>query len=106
MAFHQNTLVSEPYGGHGSPVIRVMDSWLACHDFEPSTAEDPPCRGCRCMLNMSRLKYSPIGVVWKRWRRTLDGESLRRALDREDLKVLKNGRKEDERRWRWRIGVI
>ncbi|GFX98589.1 hypothetical protein TNCV_1501671 [Trichonephila clavipes] len=28
-----------------------MDSWSACHEFEPSTAEDPPCRGGRYTLN-------------------------------------------------------
>ncbi|GFW13640.1 hypothetical protein TNCV_1211061 [Trichonephila clavipes] len=22
-----------------------MDSWPVCHEFEPSTVEDPPCRG-------------------------------------------------------------
>ncbi|GFT03702.1 hypothetical protein TNCV_278641 [Trichonephila clavipes] len=39
-------------------------SWPACHEFEPSTAEDPPCRAGRCSLNMSRLKRLPIGLVW------------------------------------------
>ncbi|GFS48066.1 hypothetical protein TNCV_3599851 [Trichonephila clavipes] len=27
-----------------------MDSWLACREFEPGTAEDPPCRGRRGKL--------------------------------------------------------
>ncbi|GFV41786.1 uncharacterized protein TNCV_3629371 [Trichonephila clavipes] len=39
--------------------------WQACHEFKPSTAEDPPCKGDRCTLNMSRLKRPPVGVVWK-----------------------------------------
>ncbi|GFV82517.1 actin-binding LIM protein 1 [Trichonephila clavipes] len=30
--------------GRGSLVVKVTDSWLAYHEFEPSTAEDPPCR--------------------------------------------------------------
>ncbi|GFW45196.1 hypothetical protein TNCV_716981 [Trichonephila clavipes] len=30
-----------------------MDSWQACHEFEPSTAEDTPCR----------LKRPSVGVV-------------------------------------------
>ncbi|GFT17416.1 hypothetical protein TNCV_4806801 [Trichonephila clavipes] len=32
-------------GGHGSQVIKITDSWLMCHEFEPSTTEDPPYRG-------------------------------------------------------------
>ncbi|GFV13442.1 hypothetical protein TNCV_129401 [Trichonephila clavipes] len=28
-------------------------------------AEDPPCRGGRCRLNLSRLKRPPFGVRWK-----------------------------------------
>ncbi|GFY20931.1 hypothetical protein TNCV_3989751 [Trichonephila clavipes] len=35
-------VVQMPNGGHGSLVVKVMDSWLACHEFEPSAAEDPP----------------------------------------------------------------
>ncbi|GFV28049.1 uncharacterized protein TNCV_187251 [Trichonephila clavipes] len=27
----------------GSLVVKVTVSWKACHEFEPSTAEDPPC---------------------------------------------------------------
>ncbi|GFV05160.1 hypothetical protein TNCV_223741 [Trichonephila clavipes] len=42
-----------------------MDSGPACHEFEPSTAEDPPCRGIRGTLNMSRFKRPPVGMVWK-----------------------------------------
>ncbi|GFW91767.1 hypothetical protein TNCV_3400271 [Trichonephila clavipes] len=32
-------------GGIGSLVVKVTDSWLACHEFEPSVTENPPCRG-------------------------------------------------------------
>ncbi|GFV69451.1 hypothetical protein TNCV_2778661 [Trichonephila clavipes] len=42
-----------------------MGLYLAGHKFEPSTAEDPPYRRIRCKLNMSRLKYPPVGGVWK-----------------------------------------
>ncbi|GFT55750.1 hypothetical protein TNCV_4736541 [Trichonephila clavipes] len=31
--------------GHGSQVVKVTDSWPACHEFEPGTAEDPSYRG-------------------------------------------------------------
>ncbi|GFX88537.1 DDE_3 domain-containing protein [Trichonephila clavipes] len=30
------------FGGRGYIVVKVTDSLSACHDFEPSTAEDPP----------------------------------------------------------------
>ncbi|GFW73970.1 hypothetical protein TNCV_544941 [Trichonephila clavipes] len=39
-----------------------------CHEFEPSTTKDPPCRGERCTLNLSRAQTSSCwsGVVVKR----------------------------------------
>ncbi|GFW78772.1 hypothetical protein TNCV_4261941 [Trichonephila clavipes] len=46
-------------------MVKVMDSWLSCHEFEPSTAEDPPCRGGRCTLNMSKFKRPTVGEEWK-----------------------------------------
>ncbi|GFS85970.1 hypothetical protein TNCV_1219641 [Trichonephila clavipes] len=43
-----------------------MDSWLACHEFEPCTAEDfLPYRAGRCTLNLSMSKYPPFGVMRK-----------------------------------------
>ncbi|GFW02132.1 hypothetical protein TNCV_4854721 [Trichonephila clavipes] len=30
--------------GHGSLVVKVMDSWPVFQEFEPSAAEHPPCR--------------------------------------------------------------
>ncbi|GFU65589.1 hypothetical protein TNCV_635121 [Trichonephila clavipes] len=48
---------------HSSLMAKVMDSWLACHEFESSTAEEG-----RCTLNMSRFKCPPFGVVWKIFR--------------------------------------
>ncbi|GFT07566.1 hypothetical protein TNCV_4045321 [Trichonephila clavipes] len=50
---------------HGSLVVKVTDSLLECREFEPRTTEDPPYRGGRCSLNMSRLKNPPVSVVWK-----------------------------------------
>ncbi|GFS98789.1 hypothetical protein TNCV_753981 [Trichonephila clavipes] len=40
--------------GLGSLVVKVTDSCLACHEYELRTAEDSPCRGSRCALNMWR----------------------------------------------------
>ncbi|GFW97399.1 HTH_Tnp_Tc3_2 domain-containing protein [Trichonephila clavipes] len=50
--------------GHGSLVVKVTDSWLECHELEPSTTEDPSCRG-RCSLYLSMLKRPTVDVVWK-----------------------------------------
>ncbi|GFV15416.1 hypothetical protein TNCV_4834421 [Trichonephila clavipes] len=30
--------------GYGSLVVKVMDSWPACYEFEPSTTVDPQCK--------------------------------------------------------------
>ncbi|GFU95664.1 hypothetical protein TNCV_4576541 [Trichonephila clavipes] len=38
--------------------------WLACHDFELSAAECLPCRGDRCMLNLSWLIGPSIGLLY------------------------------------------
>ncbi|GFX47056.1 hypothetical protein TNCV_316771 [Trichonephila clavipes] len=42
-------------------VIKVSDSWPACHEFKPGTTEEG-----RCTLRMSRLKCPPIGVEVRR----------------------------------------
>ncbi|GFW74316.1 hypothetical protein TNCV_3438691 [Trichonephila clavipes] len=54
--------------GLGSPVVKVKDSCPACHEFEPSTVEDTPCRGERCTLNLSTAQTSSrwCGVVVRR----------------------------------------
>ncbi|GFW32115.1 hypothetical protein TNCV_2601411 [Trichonephila clavipes] len=44
--------------------VKVSNLWQACEEFEPNTVEHQPCRGGRYMLNMSRLKCPPVGVVW------------------------------------------
>ncbi|GFW89979.1 hypothetical protein TNCV_3741651 [Trichonephila clavipes] len=31
--------------GRRSLVVKITDSWPVCHELEPSTAEEPPCRG-------------------------------------------------------------
>ncbi|GFU36020.1 hypothetical protein TNCV_4191291 [Trichonephila clavipes] len=30
---------------HGSLMAKITNSWPTCHEFEPNTTEDPPCRG-------------------------------------------------------------
>ncbi|GFV83922.1 hypothetical protein TNCV_1479241 [Trichonephila clavipes] len=46
----------------GSLVVKATDLRLAFHEFEPGTAEDPPCRGGQYTLNLSRLKHPLVGV--------------------------------------------
>ncbi|GFT73353.1 uncharacterized protein TNCV_4009631 [Trichonephila clavipes] len=48
--------------GYGNLVVRVTHSWPACHEFEPSTAEDPPCRGA--MLVEFVESSEVLSLVW------------------------------------------
>nr|GFX89595.1 hypothetical protein TNCV_72881 [Trichonephila clavipes] len=43
-----------------------MDSYLACHEFEPRTAEEPPCRWGQTKLFMLRLKSISVDVKVRR----------------------------------------
>ncbi|GFY06535.1 DUF4371 domain-containing protein [Trichonephila clavipes] len=43
-----------------SLAVKIIDSWLACHEFELNASEDRSCS--RCMLNLTRLRRPP--VVW------------------------------------------
>ncbi|GFW18847.1 hypothetical protein TNCV_5133001 [Trichonephila clavipes] len=46
----------------GSLVVKVMDSWLVCHEFEPSSIEDPPCRGAMHVKSVESSNVLPL--VW------------------------------------------
>ncbi|GFU91460.1 hypothetical protein TNCV_2542281 [Trichonephila clavipes] len=48
--------------GRDSLVVKVTDSWPACHEFEPGIADDPLRRGDRCTLNVSSSNVLPL--VW------------------------------------------
>ncbi|GFW03779.1 uncharacterized protein TNCV_2538901 [Trichonephila clavipes] len=52
-------------GGQVILVDKVMDTYVQCHEFEPTAAEDPPSRGGFCMLIPPKLKCPPNGVMWK-----------------------------------------
>ncbi|GFU73137.1 uncharacterized protein TNCV_1354281 [Trichonephila clavipes] len=54
-----------PWSDRGSLVVKVTNSCPTCHELEPGTDEGPPCRGGQCTLNISRLKRSTVGGVWK-----------------------------------------
>ncbi|GFT19505.1 uncharacterized protein TNCV_2534011 [Trichonephila clavipes] len=47
------------YGGTENVQPSGQDSGPACHEFEFSTAEDPPCRQ-RCTLNLPKLKRNEV----------------------------------------------
>ncbi|GFT23171.1 hypothetical protein TNCV_1858891 [Trichonephila clavipes] len=49
--------------GGGSLVAKVTDSWQACHDFEPSTAEDLPCKGEMHVKSVESSNALPL--VWR-----------------------------------------
>ncbi|GFX20256.1 hypothetical protein TNCV_1438151 [Trichonephila clavipes] len=52
------------YHSRGSLVVKVMDSWLACNEFQPSDAEDSPCWGSMLVKSVE-AHTSSIGKVWK-----------------------------------------
>ncbi|GFX24642.1 hypothetical protein TNCV_3344221 [Trichonephila clavipes] len=43
--------------------VKVINLWLACHEFEISTTEDPPCIGGPMPVKSSEGQCSPVGVV-------------------------------------------
>ncbi|GFW41247.1 hypothetical protein TNCV_1002401 [Trichonephila clavipes] len=46
--------------GRGSLVVKVTDSWPECHEFEPSTAEDPPCMEAMHVKSVVSSKVLPL----------------------------------------------
>ncbi|GFW95482.1 uncharacterized protein TNCV_1721841 [Trichonephila clavipes] len=49
--------------GRDSLVVKVTDSWSDCHEFEPSTAEDPPCRGAMHVKPVESSNVLPLEGV-------------------------------------------
>ncbi|GFW97783.1 hypothetical protein TNCV_1425461 [Trichonephila clavipes] len=60
----RGSFVKVPYRFVTALVVKVKNSLPACHEFEPSAADDPLCRWSQFTFQ-SRLKCPPIGVVWK-----------------------------------------
>ncbi|GFX77653.1 hypothetical protein TNCV_1105701 [Trichonephila clavipes] len=48
--------------GRGSPVVKVSDRGWPCHEFEPSTTKDPPCRGAMHVKSIESSNVLPL--VW------------------------------------------
>ncbi|GFS59920.1 hypothetical protein TNCV_3957191 [Trichonephila clavipes] len=89
----QSSLTSRRACGRDNRVIKVTDSWPACHEFEPSTAEDTPCKGamhvksvetqtssCSCGgvagLGLAYAKRTPFACS-KVWQRLNHGMGMR-----------------------------
>ncbi|GFU97848.1 hypothetical protein TNCV_4494421 [Trichonephila clavipes] len=52
---------------HSSLVVKVSDLWLVCHEFEPSTKEDPPFTGAMPVKSVEAQTSSRCcGVVVRR----------------------------------------
>ncbi|GFV38771.1 hypothetical protein TNCV_4763781 [Trichonephila clavipes] len=50
----------------GSLVVEVTNSWQACHEFKPSTTEEPQYKGEMYVLICREHKLPPISVVIRR----------------------------------------
>ncbi|GFW46459.1 hypothetical protein TNCV_4811471 [Trichonephila clavipes] len=58
---HSPTLPGQK-GGSGSPMVKVTDSWVVCHEFESSTTEDSPCREAMRVTSVESSNVLPL--VW------------------------------------------
>ncbi|GFX97192.1 hypothetical protein TNCV_556821 [Trichonephila clavipes] len=73
-SLHRGVLVSITFrtlSDRRSLMVKVMDSWLACHEFDSSVAENSKCREGHFTLNMLMLKRPPVGaeieIEWCRY---------------------------------------
>ncbi|GFU57427.1 transposable element Tc1 transposase [Trichonephila clavipes] len=54
--------------GHGCLVVKFMNSWLACQEFEPCSAEEHPCRGAMHVKSIeAQTSSSWCGGEKKQW---------------------------------------
>ncbi|GFS52908.1 hypothetical protein TNCV_330691 [Trichonephila clavipes] len=51
--------------GRGSRVLKVSDRGWSCHEFEPSTTKEPPCREAMHVKSIE-LKHPPVGMMWSK----------------------------------------
>ncbi|GFW90047.1 hypothetical protein TNCV_3484991 [Trichonephila clavipes] len=55
-------LAKKNFHGRGRRVVKEFDCGWPCHEFEPSTTKDPPCRG---IMQVKSVKSSNVlPVVW------------------------------------------
>ncbi|GFW45611.1 hypothetical protein TNCV_3245491 [Trichonephila clavipes] len=53
--------VASECSGRGRSVVKALYRGLPCHEFEPSTTKDPPCRET---MHVKSVESSNVGVVW------------------------------------------
>ncbi|GFX40666.1 hypothetical protein TNCV_1217891 [Trichonephila clavipes] len=61
----------------GSLVVKVTDWWSVCHEFQPSTAEDPPCRGT---MHVKSAIVPPM-MRWGSLEREMPSQALSSSLE-------------------------
>ncbi|GFW15105.1 hypothetical protein TNCV_172521 [Trichonephila clavipes] len=55
--------MSPRIGGRSSRVVKVSDRASPCHEFEPSTTQDPPCREAMHILKENlRASSEKLGI--------------------------------------------
>ncbi|GFW75184.1 uncharacterized protein TNCV_448891 [Trichonephila clavipes] len=54
------TNVQNPKGKEGRRGSQGFGSWLASHEFEPSTTKDPPCRGAKPVKSVESSHILPL----------------------------------------------
>ncbi|GFS97603.1 hypothetical protein TNCV_4488421 [Trichonephila clavipes] len=50
-------------GNRGSLEVKVTNSWQACHEFEPSTAEDLLLRGAMYIKSVKSSNALPLAII-------------------------------------------
>ncbi|GFV14318.1 hypothetical protein TNCV_807501 [Trichonephila clavipes] len=81
-----NAIVQFLSHGCDSRVVKVSDRGWPCHELEPCTTKDPPCRQ-RCSLNQSRAQTSSrcCGVVVTRWGASAETMTRRKGLNPDEI---------------------
>ncbi|GFT73193.1 hypothetical protein TNCV_87001 [Trichonephila clavipes] len=62
---YRNIKPDASHRGVGGRDSQGIGSWLACHEFEPSTTKDPPCKDAM-LIKSVELKRLPVGIDSKR----------------------------------------
>ncbi|GFX35312.1 hypothetical protein TNCV_101191 [Trichonephila clavipes] len=85
-------------GGVMDKCVQMLDKNFGALGPDGSRRDEEPCLGWR--------ELGRGALDGENGRRALDGENGRRALKEGGAILEWKGRKDDERQWRWRVGVI
>ncbi|GFU86268.1 hypothetical protein TNCV_369241 [Trichonephila clavipes] len=55
-------VIAADSSSRGSRVVKVSDRGWLCHEFEPSTTKDLPCRGAMHVKSIDSSNFFPL--VW------------------------------------------